>query len=532
MALWRAPRYRRNQTGLIIILAVATLEYSSRHPELRICCSDEGGHYTTAVYPSIGTSMEFATQPGRDRLGVSPGNAPQFGDALLPHTPLRKVADSQGVIAPDGSLCVGLFKIPTEMLSLRMRDASRLTERIPRRFPTVAELQRALSENSIRVPPSPVHFPSALATFKRAVEGELRGSRFADTARRIDRLSPGQALSAADVGDLRGVLIDAVHVATVCAAVDQSHYEALNHRSVLQRGRDWLIDRVGPTRIRDPRIRARLAPMPFEEFSPTEIRVDADVWAQRLALAEDGSSVVRSICAAEHYVAEVLSKSSFEPRVRACHGGLEGKFIVSSRSSRRAIFSIEHRIQDVFAALELGRSVSQWIAGLLNENIDLVRLCKFFDRGAALGVQGNLNRWAPQVHARLNDIDDWADRFDGDGERALSDEERHDLAVLLLDAEICLHIAGHVQNVVRGVPQRDFWRRMWSASLQDREISRGMDLANRLPAPLMNDCHGAAEVVTNAAMLLGFSREDRGRGPCWRVPENPLTSLTWAMNRF
>ena len=364
------------------------------------------------------------------------------------------------------------------------------------------------------------------------MEGELRGSRFADTARRIDRLSPGQALSVAELGDLRGVLIDAVHIATVCAAIDQSHYEALNHRSVLQRGRDWLIDKVGPTRIRDPRIRARLTPMPFEEFSPTEIRVDADVWAQRLLLAEDGSSVVRSVCAAEHYVSEVLSKSSFEPCVRPSHGGLDGKFIVSSRSSPRAIFTIEHRIQDVFAALELGRSASRWIASLRTENIDLVRLCKFFDRGAALGVQGNLNRLAPQVHVRLDDIDEWAGRFDGDGERVLSDEERHDLAVLLLDAEICLYIASHMQNVVCGVPQRDFWRKMWSASLQDKEISRGMDLANKLPAPLMHDCHGAAQVVTNAAMLLGFSREDRGRGPCWRVPENPLTSLTWAMNRI
>ncbi len=63
------------------------------------------------------------------------------------------------------------------------------------------------------------------------------------------------------------------------------------------------------------------------------------------------------------------------------------------------------------------------------------------------------------------------------------------------------------------------------------EVSHGIELANALPAPLLNDCHGAAQVVTNAAMLLGFSGEDRGGGAMWRIPENPLASATWAITR-
>jgi hypothetical protein len=72
---------------------------------------------------------------------------------------------------------------------------------------------------------------------------------------------------------------------------------------------------------------------------------------------------------------------------------------------------------------------------------------------------------------------------------------------------------------------------MWSASVHDRDVSHGIELANTLPSPLEHDLHGAAQVVTNAAMLLGFSGEDRGKGPVWRIPENPLASVTWALNR-
>jgi hypothetical protein len=333
-----------------------------------------------------------------------------------------------------------------------------------------------------------------------------------------------------DIARLREILVEAAQVATVCVGIDASHYDALNHRSPLQRGKDWLVDKVGTTKAHDPRIRARLTPMPFEDLYPTEIRVDMDVWAQRLWLAGDGSRLVRSVCAAEHHVAEMLSRGSFERVVRSCQGGLHGTFIFSSGQSD-APLTVEPAIPNVFAALQLGQSASRLLSHLQDRHVDLSRLCRFVDRESAAGLGANLRRLSPQVHYRLDDVAEWAERFDVSGEHVLSDEERHELAVLLLDAEICLYAVGHLQCSVVGEARRNLWRSMWSASVHDRDVSHGIELANTLPSPLEHDLHGAAQVVTNAAMLLGFSGEDRGKGPVWRIPENPLASVTWALNR-
>jgi hypothetical protein len=333
-----------------------------------------------------------------------------------------------------------------------------------------------------------------------------------------------------EISRLREVLVEAAQVATVCVGIDASHYDARNHRSPLQRGKDWLVDKVGTTKAHDPRIRARLTPMPFEDLYPTEIRVDMDVWAQRLSLAGDGSRFVRSVCAAEHDVADVLRRYSFDRVVRSCQGGLQGRFILSSAESNDS-FTLQHAITDVFSALQLGQAASRLLVHLLDRKVDLSRLCRFVDRDSAAGLGANVRRLSPQVHYRLDDVAEWAERFDVSADHALSDEERHELAVLLLDAEICLYAVGHLQHSVVGEARRAFWRSMWPASVHDREVSLGIELANTLPSPLQHDLHGAAQVVTNAAMLLGFSGEDRGRGPAWRIPENPLASVTWAINR-
>lgn len=434
-------------------------------------------------------------------------------------------------LAADGSLTIGHFKIPVERLSERLRDAGRLTEKVARLFPSIGALERALRNDCVQVPPAAIDFARAFETFKRAMEGSLRGSHFMDTARAVDRLSVGDELSSSFLGELRSSLIEAARVATVCAAIDQTYFGTMNHRSLLERARDWLVDRSGNVKIKDPRIRARLAPALFEELSPTVLRVDADLWAQRIALSDDGSPKIHHICASEHRVAGMLSQGSFEQSVSMVRGGMEGKLRVGTESASESVFSAEFRIDNVFAALQLGRSASRFVSELDAQKIDLVRLSRFVDRDAALGVKANLQRLSREAHSRLDDIDDWAARFEAQESQPLSREERHDLAVLLLDAEICLYIAGHLQNVVSGSDTRALWGGLWSASLSDRDARCGMNLAHNVPAPLDSDCHGAANVVTNAALLLGFSNEDRPRGAAWRIPENPLASLTWAMTR-
>lgn len=434
-------------------------------------------------------------------------------------------------LSPDGSLTIGHFRIPAERLSDRLRDAGRLTERVARLFPSISALERALGNDSIQVPSASINFARAFETFKRAMDGSLRGFHFMDIARAVDRLSVKQEIPASFLGELRNTLIDAARVATVCAAIDQTYFGAMSHRSPLERARDWFIDRCRNLKIGDPRIRARLTPAVFEELYPNVLRVDADLWAQRIALSDDGSPEVRRICASEHHVAEVLSQGSLERSVSLARGGMEGQLKVGSESVPASVLSAEFRIESVLAALQLGQSASRLLTELEKQRIDLVRMCRVVDRHAALGVKANLARLSREAHARLDDFDDWAGRFEAHESHPLTREERHDVAVLLLDAEICLYIAGYVQSVVSGSERRSFWGGLWSASLSDREVRCGMNLAHNPPALLDNDCHGAANVVTNAALLLGFSNEDRQRGAAWRIPENPLASLTWAMTR-
>lgn len=474
--------------------------------------------------------MEFSRQPTPDLTKFPLGETHSLAEGVLPTIPTTAAPALHGSVAPDGSLCVGMFKLPLEIMSARLRDAGRLTDRIPRVFPTVSKLQRALRDGNIRAPAGSMDFPSAFATFRRAMEGSLRGSRFSDTARALEHLSAGHVLTPSGIFTLREALVEAAQLATVCVGIDASHYDALNHRSPLQRGKDWLVDKVGATKARDPRIRARLTLMPFEDLFPTEIRVDMDVWAQRLSLADDGSRLVRAVCAAEHRAAGILRGGSLERVARSGRGGLHGRFILTPEGSRDAV-TVEHTVPDVFAALQLGQSASRLLVQLQERKVDLLRLCRFVDRETALGLGGNLRRLSPQVHHRLDDVMEWAELFDVSRAHLLGDEERHDLAVLLLDAEICLYAVCHLQHSVAGEARRAFWRSMWPASVHDREVSHGIELANTLPPPLSSDCHGAAQAVTNAAMLLGFSGEDRGCGPAWRIPENPLASVTWAINR-
>jgi hypothetical protein len=215
-----------------------------------MCCSSSFGDYTVAVYPSSVRHMQFSQQPTRDLTKVSLGEAHSLAEGVLPTVPLpltpdiRGTLELHGTLAPDGSLCVGLFKLPLEIMSSRLRDVGRLTDRIPRVVPTVSKLQRALIDSNIRVPPGAMDFPSAFATFRRAMEGSLRGSRFTDTARALEQLSVGQVMAPPEISRLREVLVEAAQVATVCVGIDASHDDARNHRSPLQRGKDWLVDKV------------------------------------------------------------------------------------------------------------------------------------------------------------------------------------------------------------------------------------------------------------------------------------------------
>jgi hypothetical protein len=157
-------------------------------------------------------------------------------------------------------------------------------------------------------------------------------------------------------------------------------------------------------------------------------------------------------------------------------------------------------------------------------------LCKFIDRSVALGLKVCLEALPPQAHTRLSDVDAWASRFDTQRSRPLTDEDRGELGTLLLDAEMCLQVVGHLQCVTRTPNAQALWSKLWAVSLRDREVKAAQRLVNGPTSLLECDCSGAAGALGSAAMLLGFHAEDRV-GAAWRVPENPVVSLAWALHR-
>lgn len=446
----------------------------------------------------------------------------------LPSHVSQQTASSYAVMTNDGRLQIGAFTLSLDAMVRNLGVVAKLCKRIPETFPNEEALAQVLPNGSIPVPLSSLEFSEAYEGFKRAMSGAVRDIDFVRCKRKLDGLSTKVGLSREEVLELRTLLMEGARIATVCTGIDDALYHGLSHRTMLQRGRDWIVDRAGSKNLLDPRIRNRLHLMPFEDFNSRSLRIDLDVMAQRMELRDDGSPAVRDVCKVECAAAALLEQGALSRTATLSRGGVEARVHVSS--DRDCLFSEMHRVSDVFSALQLGRSASRLISSLTDQSVDLVRLCKFVDRSSAQGVKVCLESLPSHTHTRLSDLDEWAPRFEGDTRKDLSDDERHDLAAVLLDAEVCLFIVGHLRAVCSGDENEAFWRSLWSVGINDRDVRAARELVNHSPSLFSCDCEGAQTVVSNAAMMLGFTGEDRS-GAGWRVPENPVVSLAWSMTQ-
>lgn len=438
------------------------------------------------------------------------------------------------VLTRDGVLRVGEFTLSLDAMLRHLHAFARMTSRIAATFPTQEALIKVLPNAEIPILPSALDFNEAFDTFKAAQAREILDVDFIRTIRRLESLREGSGLSTGELETIRNLLITGARLATVCAGVDAAMWNGLQYRSLLERGKDWVFDRAGSVRLSDSRIQAKLLPMPFEEFDVRSRRIDVDLMAQRIELRDDGSLPVRVVCSAEHQAAEILSQGKLTRSIHLSQGAIEGRLVVRKGSGEDSpdskLYSGIHRMEDIFSALKLGQAASHLVDSMRREGIDLVRLCQFIDRPVAMGLKGCLEALPVQVHTRLADVDEWATLFDAPRSRQLREDERSDLGTLLLDAEICLNVVGHLQSVTQNSDSKSLWRKLWAASLRDREVKAAQRLVNDPPRPMTCDCAGAAGVASSAAMLLGYHAEDRV-GAAWRVPENPVVSLAWALNR-
>lgn len=358
---------------------------------------------------------------------------------------------------------------------------------------------------------------------------ELRDVDFFRGKRKLEGLTEGAIVSPDELTILRDLLIKGARIATVCAGIDQAMEAALSYRSLAQRGRDWLVDHAGSVGIGDSRVQAKLREMPFEEFGVRSLRIDADLMAQRIALCDDGSPAVSKVTLAERRAGELLVQGALSRAITLSRAGMEGVLTVRDNGGA-LLHNSKHGFPEVFSALQLGGAASRLVSELSEQRVNLFRLAKFIHRPTALGLKMCLDGIPDHSHARLWQVDSWAPCFESAHPLPLSEDKRRDLGALLLDAHQCLLVVAHLQVVTQTDDARSFWRRLWSASLRDRDVRAAQGLVNQAPSPLEYDCTGAAEVLGNAAMLLGYHAEDRS-GAAWVVPENPVVSLTWAMNR-
>jgi hypothetical protein len=431
-------------------------------------------------------------------------------------------------VTKDGRLQIGAFTLSLDVMIRSLGVIAKMCKRIPEKFPTESALGAVLPGGNIPIPMGSLQFSEAFDGFKRAMAGTVRDIDFVRCQRKLEDLSPDKGLSRQELLDLRGMLIEGARIATTCTGIDDALERALSYRSMLQRGRDWIVDRAGSTNLLDPRIQSRLQVMPFESFNPRALRIGFDLMAQRIELRDDGSPAVRDVCRVECAAAELLEQGVLSRTATVSRGGIEAHVGVSSKHGQ--LFSEIHRVNEVFSALQLGCSASRLISSLARQNVDIVRLCKFVDRSSAMGVQACLEALPPQTHIRLAGLDEWAPRFEAGARKVVSDDERHDLGVLLLDAEVCLFIVSHLRAVCSGEQNEAFWRSLWSVGIKDRDVRAARELVNSAPSLFSCDCAGAQSVVSNAAMMLGFTGEDRS-GAAWRVPENSVVSLAWAMTQ-
>lgn len=480
------------------------------------------------------TSPHFHSPRSVEAKPVASSHLDPLDGMFPPRNPNPTRSVIAAVLARDGVLRVGEFTLSLDGMMRHLNAFAKITSRIATTFPTQDDLVKVLPDAEIPILPAALDFTEAFNTFKAVQARQIVDVDFIRASRKLDSLREGEGLSTGELEAIRHLLMTGARLATVCAGVDAAMGRALEYRSPLQRGKDWVFDRAGSVRLSDSRIQSRLMPMPFEEYHVHSRRIEADLMAQRIGLRNDGSASVRIVGGAERQAAEVLSRGTLARSIRLSQGSVEGDLVVYARDGEGmpggALYSEAHRIEDVFSAMKLGQAASRFLESMRRDRIDLVRLSQFIDRSVAMGLKACLEALPPQVHTRLSDVDEWAPLFDTQRSRPLSDDERGDLGTLLLDAEICLLVAGHLQCVTQAPGSRDLWRKLWAAALRDREVKAAQMLVNIPPAPLECDCSGAAGVAGSAAMLLGYHAEDRV-GAAWRVPENPVVSLTWALNR-
>jgi hypothetical protein len=386
-------------------------------------------------------------------------------------------------------------------------------------------VEGAFASDVIEASSNRIPLPQSIDALRRLLnDGDIEGRAY-QWRRVLDAETRTKHFSEGEIEDLRCVLLESACIATAVCGFDAG---------ISRRSEDLRIRVVDAARRKlgmPPTLRDRYRhALPFDEFAPSHLLFDLDKWAQRIRLGADGSPVVEAMCKVEHAAARVLTRGVLEtsPSLRA--GSLWVRALIRERSTHTVLGEVQVSVPQVFAVLALAQSGGRFIELHKRAGINIARMCSMVDRAAGTEVAVQLQLMDKNAASRLEDLGEWAARFDVGGVVDLSPDQSADLARLLIDAQRVLAIMDSVRDAVVGAPMQSRWRSMWRRAISDPEVRVGLRLSQSGDRIVSCDFGQALRLARAGTFALGYSLEDDVEAG-WRTRSNPVQSLAWLFSQ-
>jgi hypothetical protein len=270
--------------------------------------------------------------------------------------------------------------------------------------------------------------------------------------------------------------------------------------------------------------------LPFDEFAPPYLSFDLDKWAQRIRLGADGSACVAEACAMEHVAARILARGVFETTSWTREGLLWVGARIREHGDSKALYEVEVSIPQVFAVLTLAQSGARFIERHKREGIDIARMCGIVSRAAGMDVAVHMRLIDKNANGRLEELAEWATRFDVGNGIALAPDQSAELARLLIDAERVLSVMDSIKDTLIDPVAQSRWRGMWRRAISDLEVKAGLRLVQSRDRIVSCDFGQAASLARSGVFALGYNLEDNVDAG-WRIRVSPVQSLAWLFSQ-
>lgn len=465
-------------------------------------------------------SSPSATASNGDSPSARVANEPAPLTGVLPRAALPTAR-----ITPEGRFVLGKVSFPAESIADSLRMAGKLSNAMRTYFQGASDINLVISDGAVIKPAGSEDIHAAWASLDDVFGDQEFRRDIHPWMVALGGSSKERVLDASELMKLRDLLRMGAKIATACCAVDETLANRRDERPVTRRALDWV------ARRKDPVMQATkdyLRKQPFLDYHPQFLRIELDKWAQRIDLRSDGSPLVQIVCGREALARRVLESGPYSREVRLAGGVISSRLEVKDEQSGGVVLQSEHSLKNLYSILSLAQSASQLLQVLDRQRVDLARLCSMSNRESFIGMSLCLTKILPQTHLRFESVDSWAPRFDVTQSQALSGEDVAELGALLLDAEAVLYTVSHLQAALLGEGRESLWRSRWAKAMNDKECRAALRLLNERPTPLTCNCDEAGEVAATAALILGYSSDER-TAALWNIPESPLQSFAWIL---